>query len=113
LHNELTAWSKIHPVVFEWLANMPPKAVGGVDSGEKLPFSSWRERHDGTFKPLKSPAFRGGNARLDRLIVKPVAISPAAGLIFLRTVKNPDDCSGALRSLPCGSGEKIAAGAQV
>ena len=27
LHNELTASSKIHPVVFDWLANMPP--IGG------------------------------------------------------------------------------------
>jgi hypothetical protein len=40
LRNELTWWSKIHPVVFDWLANMPPIAAGGVDSGEKLPFSS-------------------------------------------------------------------------
>jgi hypothetical protein len=91
LTDELTARSKIHPVVFDWLSNMPRIAAGGVDSGEKLPFSSWRERHDGTFKPLKSPAFRGGNARLDRLIVKPAAISPAAGLIFLQAVKIPSD----------------------
>jgi hypothetical protein len=73
--------------VFDWLANLPPIAAGGVDSGEKLPFSSWCERHDGTFKPLKSPAFRGGNAYLDLVIVKPAAISPAAGLIFLHAVK--------------------------
>jgi hypothetical protein len=28
---------------------------------------------------------------LDRLIVKPAAISPAAGLIFVSTIKNPSD----------------------
>ena len=89
LTDQLTVRSKIHPVVFDWLANMPPIAAAGVDSGEKLPFSSWCERHDEASKPLKSPAFRGGNARLDRLIVKPAAISPAAGLIFLPAVKNP------------------------
>jgi hypothetical protein len=47
-----------------------------------------------SLKALKSPAFRGGNARLDQVIVKPAAISPAAGLIFLGIVKKKLDRCG-------------------
>jgi hypothetical protein len=57
-------------------------------TAEKICRSLLDARGMRSLKALKSPAFRGGNARLDQVIVKPAAISPAAGLIFSGPVKN-------------------------